>query len=156
MIEVDIPGSGKLVLEHLVLDYNGTLAVDGVLVEGVADRLRVLAKKLVIHVVTADTFGSARENLNGLPCELVLLEPGSQDEAKREFVKALGPGTTAAVGNGRNDRLMLEEAALGIAVVLTEGASPGTVMAADAVCRSITSALDLLTNTKRLVATLRR
>ncbi len=155
MFKVDIPGYGTLELEHLVLDYNGTLAVDGTLVEGVAERLVGLADHLDIHVVTADTFGKARENLEGLPCELVLLEPGGQDEAKGEFVKGLGAGSTAAIGNGCNDRLMLEGAVLGIAVVLDEGASSRTVMAADVVCRSITSALDLLTNPIRLVATLR-
>ena len=36
MIEIDIPGYKTLHLEHLVLDYNGTLAVDGVLIDGVA------------------------------------------------------------------------------------------------------------------------
>jgi len=156
MFKVDIPGYGTLKLEHLVLDYNGTLAVDGILVDGVAERLLALADRFDIHVVTADTFGKARENLEGLPCELILLEPGGQDEAKGEFVKGLGSGSTAAIGNGCNDHLMLEESALGIAVVLAEGASSRTVLAADVVCRSITSALDLLSNPKRLTATLRR
>ena len=35
MIEIDVPGFGALRLEHLVLDYNGTLACDGMLLEGV-------------------------------------------------------------------------------------------------------------------------
>jgi soluble P-type ATPase len=59
------------------------------------------------------------------------------------------------VGNGRNDRLMLEAAALGLAVILGEGASSATLAAADAVCLSIADALDLLIHPLRLTATLR-
>jgi soluble P-type ATPase len=50
---------------------------------------------------------------------------------------------------------MLKAAALGIAVVLEEGAAMETVMDADVVFTSINSALDLLTNPLRLIATLR-
>ena len=34
MNAIQIPGFGRLILEHLVLDYNGTLAVDGALFTG--------------------------------------------------------------------------------------------------------------------------
>ncbi|MEW6742951.1 MAG: ATPase P [Planctomycetota bacterium] len=156
MIEIDIPGSGALKLEHLVLDYNGTLALDGALLQGVAPRLQALADSLQIHVVTADTFGRAHEGLRGLPCNLVVLPAASQDVAKQRFVRELGPSSTVAIGNGLNDALMLEEAALGIAVILEEGATVRTLMAADVACLSITAALDLLTHPRRLVATLRR
>jgi len=43
MIELTVPGFGALRLEHLVLDYNGTLAVDGKLLPGVRDALGALA-----------------------------------------------------------------------------------------------------------------
>ena len=55
----------------------------------------------------------------------------------------------------RNDRLMLKEAALGIAVILKEGASAESVAAADVVCTDIVAALELLQNPLRLIATLR-
>ena len=67
MIAVDIPGLRELRLEHLVLDYDGTLAEDGNLLPGVAAALKALAQVLQIHVVTADTFGSAAEQLAGIP-----------------------------------------------------------------------------------------
>ena len=44
MIAVDIPGLRELRLEHLVLDYNGTLAEDGKLLPGVATTLQALAR----------------------------------------------------------------------------------------------------------------
>jgi soluble P-type ATPase len=155
MIEIDIPGYKKLRLKYIVLDYNGTLGCDGEIIDGVAARLESLAKKLEIHVVTADTFGIARSKLQGLPCELSILPEKNQDIAKRDYVKRLGSGSTACIGNGRNDRLMLKEAALGIAVILEEGAAVKAVEEADVICTSIISALELLSNPLRLVATLR-
>jgi hypothetical protein len=59
MIEANIPDFGWLRLAHLVLDYNGALAFDGRLISGVADFLELLAKHLRIHIITADTFGTA-------------------------------------------------------------------------------------------------
>ena len=155
MIRFSIPGFRVLRLERLVLDYNGTLAVDGKLVGGVAPRLRRLSAQLEIHVVTADTFGRAREALAGLPCKVQVLPKSGQDAAKLAYVRRLGARGCACIGNGRNDRLMLRAAALGIAVVLAEGASTETVAAARVVTTSITDALDLLIRPLRLVATLR-
>lgn len=155
MIDVEVPGFGRLEIDHLVLDYNGTLAVDGSLMDGVADDLDALADRLTVHVVTADTFGKAVEALAGVRCRLEILPPGGQDVAKRDFVQALGAERTVAVGNGRNDRLMLQEAAVGIAVVLVEGASGLTLAAADVVASDIRAALALLSHPLRLVATLR-
>jgi soluble P-type ATPase len=155
MIRIPIPGFRTLALERLVLDYNGTLAVDGKLVGGVAPRLRRLSAQLEIHVVTADTFGRARDALAGLPCELVVLPRSRQDAAKLAYVRRLGARSCACIGNGRNDRSMLRAAALGIAVVLAEGASTETVAAARVVTTGITDALDLLRHPLRLVATLR-
>ncbi len=155
MIDIAIPGAGSLKLKYLVMDYNGTLAIDGKLIGGVKEGLEALSDKLDIFVVTADTFGKARSELAGLPCELTTLPEGAQDIAKLEYIKRLGCENTVCIGNGRNDRLMLKEAGLGIAVVLEEGAAMETALSADIICTSIVSALALLANPLRLVATLR-
>jgi soluble P-type ATPase len=155
MIEIEISGFRILTLEHLVLDYNGTLAVDGEVVPGVKAALRALADRLTIHILTADTFGKVKARLSDLPCEISILPPGKQDIGKREFIQTLGAEKTVAMGNGRNDRLMLQTAALGIAVILEEGASAETLSMADVVCTNIIVALSLLENPLRLVATLR-
>lgn len=155
LLQIDIPGFGTLRLQHLVLDYNGTLACDGVLIEGVAGRLRRLAASLTLHVVTADTFGNARAALKDLPCQVVVLAPESQDVAKLAYTERLGRERTVCVGNGRNDRAMLEAAAIGIAIVQSEGSAAETLAMADVVCPSILDALDLLDHPLRLVATLR-
>ena len=155
MLEFSIPGYKNLQLEHLVLDYNGTLACDGELLEGVEASLEALARDLQVHVVTADTFGKVRSRLENAPCTLVILPLAGQDVGKREYVQRLGSDRVAAIGNGRNDRLMLKAAALGIAVVQEEGTAAETLLAADVVCASILSAFDLLRNPLRLTATLR-
>lgn len=155
MVEVRIPGFKTLALEHLVLDFNGTLACDGILAEEVRGLFVRLSRDLEIHVVTADTHGNAADACNGLPCRLVVLPEGDQDVSKRDYVQKLGAGRTVCIGNGRNDRLMVREAAIGICVIGEEGASAETAAAAHIVCRSAGEALSLLVHTKRLVATLR-
>lgn len=155
MLEIAIPGADTLHLEHLVADYNGTLAKDGTLLPGVAEAFAELATHLSLHVVTADTFGQVREALAGLPCTLHILPPGGQDAAKLAFLESLGAERCAALGNGRNDRLMLAQAALGIALVQGEGAAVETLLAARVAAPDIAAALGLLLHPGRLVATLR-
>ena len=155
MLEIDIPGYRKLQLNHIVLDYNGTIACDGAPIAGVNERLSALAHKLQVHILTADTFGKAHAYIKGLRCRLSVLTPDAQDIGKLNYVKGLGAENVVCVGNGRNDRMMLKEAALGIAVILEEGAAADTVAAADIVCTDIVSALELLQNPLRLIATLR-
>jgi soluble P-type ATPase len=155
MLEVNIPGYRALGLSFLVLDYNGTIACDGRLINGVRERLEKLSKSLSIHILTADTFGSVQKEMTGIPCEVVVIGKENQTRAKADYVRQLGLQKTVTVGNGRNDALMLKEAVLGIAVVQEEGATVETLMAADIVTRSILDALDLLLHALRLTATLR-
>jgi soluble P-type ATPase len=155
MLEIEIPGYGTLKLADLVLDYNGTLARDGELMAGVEDRLNTLSARLTIHVLTADTFGKASSRIAHLPCKLSVLGAGDQAKDKRDYVKRLGSDRTVAIGNGMNDRLMLHEARLGIAVLESEGTAVETLLSADIVATTILNGLDLLLYTKRLVATLR-
>ncbi len=152
---VEIPGRGTLELEYLVLDLNGTLALDGDLLPGVKDRIRKVSRTLRVYILTADTHGTGSEVARQLGVELHRLEPQNGAEQKGEFVRRLGAGSTVAMGNGVNDVEMLREAALGIAVVGPEGAAAKALLAADIVVESPTDALDLLLHPKRIVATLR-
>jgi len=155
MIEAAVPGDGRMRLSFLVLDYNGTLACNGILLDGVAERLIALSKNLSIHVVTADTFGTVEAALKSLPFTVRVLPQTGQNHAKMAYVTQLGRNETVCIGNGRNDRLMLQAAALGIAVVGPEGAAVDALQASNVVTTSIQNALDLLLNPLRLVATLR-
>jgi soluble P-type ATPase len=155
MLTIDIPGGKTLEISFLVLDCNGTIALDGEILSGVPQRLTAMAGMLQIHILTADTHGTVAEKVAGLPCTLTVIADHDQDLAKLAILTALDPQKTIVIGNGRNDRLMLQEAALGIGIIGQEGASTAAILAADLLCADINDALDLLLSPKRLQATLR-
>lgn len=155
MIEIDVPGFGFVRLEHLVSDFTGTLSVDGQLLPGVKEQLNEIAKFLKIHILTADTFGRAKAELEGIDCEIHILSGEDHDMQKEKYVKKLGVDNVVAFGNGNNDRKMLKAAKIGVAVCLNEGCSIDAIKAADILVISIIDAFDLLLNSKRCKATLR-
>jgi len=155
MIKIDIPGYKQIEAIHLVLDYNGTLAIDGLIKKGVSELLNTLASSIIIHIITADTFQKAKNELKGITCELVILDSENQDEQKANYISGLGNENVIAIGNGRNDALMLKDAIIGITLVQKEGASKEAFINCDIICFDIIDALELLSNPKRLVATLR-
>ncbi|MDR3159706.1 MAG: hypothetical protein LBU11_12055 [Zoogloeaceae bacterium] len=117
--------------------------------------LAEISRYVQIHVITADTFGLARGQLENLPVRLVITPAEEQAETKLRFVQALSGQSAVAIRNGRNDRKMLVEAAPGIALIQREGGAAQTIANAHLVCTSILDALALLKNPKRLVASLR-
>ena len=155
MFEIDVPGFGLVRLEHLVTDFTGTLSVDGMLVPGIREQLGKIAEFLKVHVVTADTFGKARGELEGVNCEFHLLHGEDHDVQKKDYVTKLGTEKVVALGNGNNDRKMLKVVRIGIVVCLKEGCSKDALTSADILVTSANDALDLLLNPKRLKATLR-
>jgi soluble P-type ATPase len=155
MIEITIPDYSRLQIEHLVLDYNGTLACDGCLLPGVSSLLDRLNVFLRIHILTADTFGSVRKTFAESRHTVSVLAAGNEAEEKADYVRKLGSKAVVCIGNGRNDRLMLKEAALGIAVLQKEGTSIDALLSADLIIPDIRAALELLLHPQRLIATLR-
>jgi soluble P-type ATPase len=155
MLEIKIPGHGILNLSHLILDYNGTIACDGHLLQGVKERLADLSTSLDVHVLTADTFGSVRKALSDVSCHVEIIPIEDQAQEKLDYIQLLGLENCVCMGNGRNDRLMLKNAALGVAVVQAEGGAADAILAADIVVGNILDALDLLRHPLRLAATLR-
>ena len=156
MIEVVIPGYKTFQFRHLVLDVNGTLAKDGLLIEGVHALLAKLQPDLEILLVTADTHGKQETINRTLAMEASIIPENNQVGAKLDYINRLGVDTVVAIGNGSNDAAMLEGAALGIAVIGPEGAATDSIFKADIVTPDICSALELLLYPKRLMATLRR
>ena len=152
MIRIDIPQRGTIELEHAVFDVNGTLAVDGMPVHGVVDRLQALAGLLSLHALTAGTHGNIAELERSLGMPLQIIRTG---EDKERFVQQLGPDSVIAFGNGTNDAPMLRLAAIGVAVMAAEGVSIAALQAADVLAHGPIDAIDLVLNPKRLIATLR-
>ena len=156
MIELTIPGRGELRIQHLVTDVNGTLAVDGQLIEGLVKRIGGLRDRLAIHMITADTHKRQATLDQQLALTATRLERGNEAAQKAEFVRSLGAERVVAIGQGANDAAMLKEAALGICVMSKEGAAVETLLAADILVPDIFSAFDLLDKPLRIIATLRK
>lgn len=155
MLEIDIPGFGFVRLKHLVSDFTGTLSEDGKLMPGIKEILNRIADFLEVHILTADTFGKAREELQGIKCKIHILTGKDHDIQKKAYIKKLGVENVVAIGNGINDRKMLKTAKIGIAVCLKEGCAKDAFMSSEVLVTSALDALELLINTKRLIATLR-
>jgi soluble P-type ATPase len=155
MLKIDIPGFGVVRLEHLVSDFTGTLSADGRILPGVRGQLNEIAKFLKVHILTADTFGKAKKELEGVDCELHILKGKKHDTQKEEYVKKLGADSVVAFGNGNNDRKMLKAARIGIAVSQGEGCAVDAITSADIHVTSANIGLDLLLHPKRIKATQR-
>ena len=155
MISIDIPGWGNLEVEYVIFDLNGTLTEDGKVLPGVKERIQALSEWVKVYIVTADTLGTAIETLHDLEAELVIIPGEDSKRGKLDFLMTLRPEVTVAIGNGSNDQLMLQESALGIAVLQGEGMSRAAMENADIIVKDISDAFDLLLNPKRLTATLR-
>jgi P-type E1-E2 ATPase len=156
MIELTIPGRGPLRLQHLVTDVNGTLAVDGILIDGLTKRIASLRDRLEIHMLTADTHGRQAIIDEQLNLEATRIQPGNESKQKAEFVCKLDAETVVAIGQGANDGEMLKAAALGICVMSQEGVAVETLVSADLIVPDIFAALDLLDRPVRIVASLRK
>ncbi|SMC62719.1 Soluble P-type ATPase [Desulfocicer vacuolatum DSM 3385] len=156
MVSIEIPGAFTLNIQHVLLDFNGTIAVDGQLIKGVGEKINDLAQDLDFHVITADTFGSVKKELGGIQCALKVIPEQDQARAKQAYLETLGKDKTIAAGNGANDEFMLKESALGVSVLGQEGLMSKSLMASDIVVGDILDLFGYLERPGRLVACLRR
>ena len=155
-MNIAIPGHTPFDIRHIVCDFNGTVAVDGALLPGVAERFAALsAQGLSVSVITADTHGNARDQLKNTPCNVHILTSQRHDVEKKQFVSKLGARHVAAFGNGYNDHKMIKAARLGVAVCQSEGLAGVTARNADVIVTSIQDGLDLILTPSRLIASLR-
>ncbi len=156
MITIEIPPTQKVQLRHLVLDYNGTIAHNGHLIASITPLLKQLSEQLKVYVITADTFGTVEAEVADLGVRVKVLESGDHTQEKADFIDALGSKHCIAIGNGNNDAKMLQTAILSMAVIGSEGCALQTLQCADLVVNRIDDALEMILNSKALIATLRR
>ncbi len=148
-----IPGHESFDIETLILDLNGTIAIDGKLIEGVKERIDALRGSLRILLFSGDTQGTAAEIAKELQIELRLTPDAA---AKAAEAQTLDPQTCATIGNGRIDLELFKTVRLRILTIQVEGAHPQTLLESDIVTTSILDALDLFLKPKRLIATIRK
>lgn len=137
MIKVDIPGRESLVLENLVFDFNGTIAVDGHILDSIKDTLTKLSKLINIYVITADTYGMAKQECEKLELKVITIPTRFAGIQKSELVKKLGGKITSAIGNGFNYIDMFKEDEFTIAVIEGEGICSKLILNSDIVTRNI-------------------
>lgn len=154
MLELIIPGREKLNIENIVFDYNGTLAVDGIMNTNTKDMLIKLKELANVFILTADTYGNVERECSGLGVEVKTFPREGAAIFKRDIVKHL-KGQTLCVGNGFNDMDMFKISHLSIAIIGKEGCSGKLISLADIVVNSIEDALELLVHKDRIRATLR-
>ena len=156
MISIDIPGKGKMKIENLVLDFNGTIAYDGTIKDGIREKIQLLNEKDInIYILTADTYNLAKEQCADLPVELQIFDQDNAAISKREIFNKIDSQTTMTIGNGNNDVELFEESILSVAVVGDEGCAVKAIFSADIITNNIIDAIDLLLNPQRIKATLR-
>ena len=156
MIELNIPGRGIFQIEYLVCDVNGTLALDGKLLPGVTSLIRKIQDRLKVYLITADTHAKQCFIDSELELQAKIIQKGQEASQKSEFINQLGAEKVIAIGQGANDSEMLKTAAIGICVLSEEGTALESILSADIVVKDELSALRLVYNPLRIVATLRR
>ncbi|WP_287582993.1 HAD hydrolase family protein [Candidatus Borrarchaeum sp.] len=157
MIVIEIPGMEKIMIQQIICDLNGTLAMTGQISNEVKAKLKMLKNKVRVIIASSDSRGNLKEIGEELGVDtyhLKLEQP--EDEEKKELILQLGVENTAAIGNGVNDNKMLEEAKISIAVIGREGAAFKTINVADILVTDPAYALDLFLDTNKLRSTLRR
>ncbi len=153
---LEIFGYKNIDIKNIVFDYNGTLAKDGQVSSDTKNLLKEICLKYSVFVITADTFGTVKNELKEFDLKVKVLSSNDHTKEKMEFLLNLKKEITVAIGNGNNDKSMLENATLSIAVMGDEGCSKEAIFASDIICKDIKSAIELLLYPKRLIATLRR
>ncbi len=155
MFNLEIPGYGKLEIKNLILDYNGTIAKDGKLLDGLKEMIIELDSLVDIYVLTADTYGSVEKEMAGLPVNIQIIKGENELVEKRDFVRELGSQETMGIGNGYNDQLMFKEVKISIAVLGNEACATILFNIANLIVKDIFDALELILNPTRLRASLR-
>ncbi len=155
MIEFQVPGMGKVEIKNVVFDLNGTLSMNGTISQDVEKKIRQLSQRVNVFILSSDTRGNLKELAEKLGVNYRRVSSSPESAAKEKFVEELGSENTIAVGNGKNDELMLKKAKLGIAVVGEEGACSSAILNADIIVINPLHALELIMDPQKIVATLR-
>ncbi len=155
-MKIEIPNYDTYNIKKIAFDFNGTLATGGNVPDEIIKKLEILAVNFDVYILTADTFGTVRDMVSNLAVEVAIIEGDDGTGFKRDFIREIGSDDTIAIGNGNNDRLMIEEAAIGIALIGNEGAATTTILNSDLVLSNIFDVFSLLEEPDRLIASLRK
>jgi len=154
MIFIERPGQGNLEIEFILIDFEGTLALDRRVHPKAKDKINLLSKRAKIYILTKEEKEHAEEVLKKVKAEIIYLTEGESSQKKLDLLRQLGANRTVAIGNGADDVPMIEEAGLGICVLGKEGTFSEAIKKADVVFMNILDTLDFLLKPLRQKATL--
>lgn len=156
MINIEVPGRCLYSIENIVFDYNGTIAVNGIISSTIRDKISLLCEMANVYILTADTYGSAARECEGLNVKLMTFPRDDAGDYKAKIVSSLGSNNTICFGNGYNDKKMFEVAKISVAVLEEEGICSSLISVSDILVKSIEDGINLLLKPNRLIATLRK
>lgn len=155
MLEIIIPGREKMMIENIVFDFNGTLAVDGKVSETIKEMIIDINKFLNVFILTADIYGTVNKQCESLGVSIKTFPQENTGIEKKKIVQKLGKLKTITIGNGFNDILMMEDSILSIGVIGKEGACSKLLTSSDIIVSDIIDVFHLINNKDRIRATLR-
>ncbi len=156
MINIEVPGRCLYSIENIVFDYNGTIAVNGIISSTIRDKISLLCEMANVYILTADTYGSAARECEGLNVKLMTFPKDDAGDYKAKIVSSLGSNNTICFGNGYNDKKMFEVSRISVAVLEEEGVCSNLISVSDILVKSIEDGINLLLKPNRLIATLRK
>ncbi len=154
MILIERPGQEPLEIDHLLIDFEGTLAMDRRVHPKAKDKINLLSKRLKIYIFVKEEKERAEEVLKKVKAEIIFLNKGEASKQKLELIQSLGSFRTAVIGNGIDDLSIIKEAALGMVILGKEGTSGALIQIANLVFTDVIDALDFLLKPLRQRATL--
>ena len=156
MISIQRPGMESLDIHFVLIDFEGTLAMDGRVHPKAKDKVNLLSKRVTITILTKSNREKVEETLRKMRAEILYVTEGDSSQQKLNALQRLGAHQTAVIGNGLDDVRILEQAGLGMCVIGKEGASAEAMAKADLVVTHVLDALDFLLKPLRQRATLGR
>ena len=156
MISIQRPGMENLDIHFVLIDFEGTLAMDGRVHPKAKDKVNLLSKRATLYILTKSNREKVEETLRKMKVEILYVTEGDSSQQKLKVLQRLGPHQTAVIGNGLDDVRIMEQAGLGMCVIGKEGSSAEAVAKADLVVTNVLDALDFLLKPLRQRATLGR
>lgn len=149
----NIPEVGEIEIDTIVLDLNGTLSVNGQVVDGAKERLSALRQMgFEVILFTGDQRGTAGDLCSDLG---IKFHKAVTSKEKEELFLKLDVEKTAAIGNARIDNGTFKHAKISVATLQAEGIHTGILQYVDVIVPSINDALDLFIDKNSLCATMR-
>src|SRR4030043_1998106 len=98
MIFIERPGQGNLEIEFILIDFEGTLALDRRVHPKAKDKINLLSKRAKIYILTKEEKEHAEEVLKKVKAEIIYLPEGESSHKKLDMLPRWGGTRTEPIG----------------------------------------------------------